>query len=327
MWAEIAVLFFLDIARIYVQYTIPEANLNSYVTVHILKKGIQMANIPIGVDLSGKVVALTGGAGILGSCIGMYLARAGANVAILDISDEMGKKAADMIKEDGGKAEYVNCNVLERESVSKAADEIEKLFGPVDILVNGAGGNSPKATSGMEELTPETVKEALDDEKSFFNMDDSGFRFVFDLNFIGTLLPTQVFTKRMAERGKGTVLNISSMSAFKPLTKVGAYSAAKAAISNFTEWLATHFAKLGIRVNAIAPGFFDTNQNHFLLFNEDETLSERGNKIIAGTPMGRFGKPEELIGTVLWLLSEEAAGFVTGIVVPIDGGYNAYSGV
>jgi len=286
-----------------------------------------MNDIPIGVDLSGRVCTVTGGAGILCSCISTYLARAGAKIALLDIADGPGTKVAEEIKRDGGEAEFFHCDVLDKSSIEGAAQQIEKALGRPSILLNGAGGNNPKATTSMEQLTQENMKEAFEDEKSFFNLDDKGFRFVFDLNIIGTLLPTQVFAKIMCEDGGGTILNISSMSAFAPLTKVGAYSAAKAAISNFTAWLATHFAKVNIRVNAIAPGFFDTNQNHFLLFDENDELTERGKKILAGTPMDRFGQPEELVGAVLYLLSDKAAGFVTGIVLPIDGGYNAYSGV
>lgn len=286
-----------------------------------------MKDLPIGVDLSGKVCAITGAAGILCSCFAEYIAAAGAKVAVLDIAEEMGKKVADKIKGEGGTAEFFYCNVLEKESIIGAAKNIEEKLGKVNILLNGAGGNNPKATTAMEWITHETLKDTVEDEKSFFNLDDKGFKFVFELNFIGTLLPTQVFAKVMAENGGGVILNISSMSAFRPLTKVGAYSAAKAAISNFTEWLATHFAKVGIRVNALAPGFFDTQQNHFLLFDENEKLTARGKKIIAATPMERFGEPEELIGTVLYLLSDKAAGFVTGTVIPIDGGFNAYCGV
>jgi NAD(P)-dependent dehydrogenase (short-subunit alcohol dehydrogenase family) len=221
----------------------------------------------------------------------------------------------------------VECNVLETGSLKAARSQIQQAFGDVDILVNGAGGNHPKGTTTKEYLSGEDLKEKAEDVITFFDLDPKGIEFVFNLNFLGTLLPTQIFSRAMAQKGSGNIINISSMNAFTPLTKIPAYSGAKAAVSNFTQWLAVHLSRVGIRVNALAPGFFLTDQNRRLLTNEDGSLTQRGNTIISQTPMGKFGSPEHLIGTLLWLVSDEASGFVTGTVIPIDGGFSAFSGV
>lgn len=263
-----------------------------------------------------KSIVITGGGGVLGSTMAAALGNAGARIAVLDLLEEAATKVVDQIKADGGQAIAVKCNVLDKESLESAKEEVNSAYGKIDVLINGAGGNKKEATTSPE--------------MSFFDLPKDAVRFVFDLNFLGTLLPSQVFGKEMAENGAGTILNISSMCAFSPLTKVAAYSAAKAAVSNFTQWLAVHICQnysKDIRVNAIAPGFFLTEQNRFLLTDEKTgDLTDRGQTIIDHTPMGRFGQAEELIGTVTWLLSD-AAKFVTGIVVPIDGGFSAFSGV
>lgn len=276
-------------------------------------------------DLKDKICVITGGGGVIGSSIGLGLASVGVKTAILDICQENADKVAAMIeKETGTTSIGVVANVLDKQSLTEAKEVINSKLGNIDILINGAGGNSPKATTKNEFITPENKNEL---EGSFFDLDIEGFEKVFSLNFQGTLLPTMVFAKDMIEKEDGVILNISSMNAYHPLTKIPAYSAAKSSINNFTEWLAVHFAKMNIRVNAIAPGFFLTNQNRFLLLDEKtDELTARGNKIITNTPMGKFGKPEDLNGAVLYLLSDISK-FVTGIVVPIDGGFNAYSGV
>jgi NAD(P)-dependent dehydrogenase (short-subunit alcohol dehydrogenase family) len=276
-------------------------------------------------DLQGKVCAITGGGGIIGTALARGLADVGTKLAILDLFPEAAEKTATALKEEFGvEAIGVEANVLEKESLLKAKAAINEQLGKIDILINCAGGNSPKATTQVE-MMQQTDLDHL--ENTFFGLQLEGFEKVFDLNFLGTVLPTMVLATDMLELGKGAILNISSMSAFKPLTKVGAYSAAKSAINNLTEWMATHFAQMNIRVNAIAPGFFLTNQNRFLLIDEKTgEYTARGQKVINGTPMGRFGDPEELCGTTLYLLSDISA-FVTGVVIPIDGGYNAYSGV
>ncbi|MBQ7257398.1 MAG: SDR family oxidoreductase [Abditibacteriota bacterium] len=266
-------------------------------------------------DLKGKVAVVTGATGVLCSEISKALGQAGVTVVLACRTKE---KAEKLSRETEG-SYWVCCDVLNKESLEKAYNEIIEKSGKIDILINGAGGNTPGATTDEEFWT------GKEDVKSFFNLGESDFKGVFDLNIIGTLLPTQVFTKAMVGKG-GVVINISSMSAFSPLTKVPAYSAAKAAVSNFTEWLAVHFAPAKVRVNAIAPGFFITEQNRFLLTKEDGSLSERGHKIINKTPMKRFGVPGDLVGAVMFLASEEAS-FVTGVVLPVDGGFNAYSGV
>lgn len=267
-------------------------------------------------DMKDKVAVVTGGGGVLCSVISVALAQAGARVAILELRDEKAVKVARLIQGNGGQALPIQCDVLDRASIESARDQVLNKYGKIDILINGAGGNKPQATTSPD--------------LSFFDLPPDAFQFVFDLNFLGTLLPCQVFGRCMADAGQGVILNISSMSAFRALTRVPAYSAAKAAVSNFTQWLAVHMAQEyspSIRVNAIAPGFFLTEQNRFLLTDEKSgELTARGKSIIAHTPMNRFGTPEDLLGTVLWLASPASA-FVTGIVVPIDGGFSAFSGV
>lgn len=279
------------------------------------------------VDLTGKTAVVTGGGGILCSVMAEALAAAGAKVAILDLREENAVKVADKINAAGGQAMGIAANVLELDSLQAAHDKIFAKFGPCDILVNGAGGNNPKGTTSKEYLTKEDIINKLEGVTTFFDLDPAGVSFVFNLNFLGTLLPTQVFAKDMAERECGNIINISSMNAFTPLTKIPAYSGAKAAISNFTQWLAVHFSKVNIRVNAIAPGFFLTDQNRALLTKEDGSLTPRGETILTHTPMGKFGKPEDLIGALLFLVDDEAAGFVDGIVLPVDGAFSAFSGV
>ena len=283
--------------------------------------------VPFKIDLNGKVAVVTGGGGILCSVMAEAIAECGAKVAILDLREDAATKVADKINAKGGTAIGVSCNVLDKASIEAAAAIVEAKLGKINILLNGAGGNNPKGTTDNETMTMEDVKNTDPSVKTFFNLDPKGIEFVFNLNFLGSLLPTQVFAKSMAENGKGTIINISSMNAFRPLTKIPAYSAAKAAVSNFTQWLAVHMAPMGIRVNAIAPGFFLTDQNRALLTNPDGSLTARSHKILSHTPMNKFGVPEDLIGALLWLLSDEGAGFVTGTVIPIDGGFAAYSGV
>lgn len=275
-------------------------------------------------DLKGKVCAITGGGGVIGTSFALGLAEVGVKVAILDFKKENSDAVASKVNEKfPGSAISVFANVLDKETLIAAKKEINEKFGKVDILINGAGGNAPTATTQFEFLSNDNLDEL---SKGFFGLDIEGFRRVFDLNFLGTVLPTMVLAEDMAGRG-GSILNISSMNAFRPLTKIPAYSAAKAGINNLTEWLAVHFAKMGIRVNAIAPGFFLTDQNRFLLTDKETgELTARGHKIIDGTPMGRFGEPDELIGTLLYLLSDVSK-FVTGVIIPVDGGFNAYSGV
>ena len=276
---------------------------------------------------NGKVAVVTGGGGILCSVMAEALANAGAKVAILDLKEEAAKKVADKINAAGGSAIGIAANVLDIESLKAAEKTVCETFGPCDILVNGAGGNNPKGTTSKEYLFPEDLKGEIEGLTSFFDLDPAGVGFVFNLNFLGTLLPTQVFARKMTEKGSGSIINISSMNAFCPLTKIPAYSGAKAAISNFTQWLAVHFSKVNIRVNAIAPGFFLTEQNRTLLTNPDGSLTPRGNTILAHTPMGKFGKPEDLVGALLFLTDDEQAGFINGIVLPVDGAFAAFSGV
>ena len=272
-----------------------------------------------------KVIVITGAGGILCSDFAKYLAKKGAKVPLLDHNEVAAKAHADAIVADGGIAKAYKCNCLEKESIEACHEAILKDLGPCDILINGAGGNSPRCTTLHEEY--EKGDENVDEFTTFFNLQEQGFDFVFDLNMKGTLLPSQVFMKDMIGRSGCCVLNVSSMNAYRPLTKIPAYSAAKAAITNFTSWLAVHFAKENIRVNAIAPGFFVTNQNRALLFDENGNPTKRSEKILRSTPMGRFGESHELLGTVEWLLDETKSGFVTGITVPIDGGFSVYSGV
>ena len=271
-----------------------------------------------------KVVVITGAGGVLCSTIAKAYAREGAKVALLDLKLESAQAVADEIVKEGGIAKAYAVNCLEKATMEKAREEIERQLGACDILVNGAGGNHPKGTTSGEYFDAADV----DDESkiSFFDLDEKGVDFVFKLNFLATFLTTQVFAKDMIGRG-GCIINITSMNAFRPLTKIPAYSGAKASVSNFTQWLAVHFAGEGIRVNAIAPGFFVTNQNRGMLFDKDGNPNARTKKILAGTPMRRFGEAEELIGTVMWLSDKEKSGFVTGVVIPIDGGFSAYSGV
>lgn len=278
-------------------------------------------------DLAGKVAVVTGGGGILCRSMAVELGRLGVKVAVLDLRKEAAETAVAEVEKSGGKGLAVECNVLDRASLEKARTEILDAFGKIDILVNGAGGNNARATTTKEFIEPEDLKSTVEGVKTFFDLDPDGVSFVFSLNFLGTLLPTQIFGRSMVENGGGTILNISSMNAFRPLTKIPAYSAAKAGISNFTQWLATHFAPCNVRVNAVAPGFFLTDQNRFLLTDEKTgELTQRGQTILCHTPMGRFGTPEDLNGTMVWLLSD-ASKFVTGIVVPVDGGFSAFSGV
>lgn len=272
-----------------------------------------------------KVIVITGAGGVLCSGFAEYLAKDNNKIALLDLNEEAAKKVADEINSMGFTAKAYKCNVLDKENVLLVHNQVLSDFGPCDVLINGAGGNSPKCTTAHEEY--EKGDESAEDFLTFFNIDEKGFDFVFDLNIKGVLIPSQIFMKDMIGRKGCCVLNISSMNAYRPLTKIPAYSAAKAAVSNFTQWLAVHFAKEYIRVNAIAPGFFVTNQNRALLFNEDGTATPRTEKILRSTPMGRFGEAQELLGAVEWLLDEEKAGFVTGVTIPIDGGFSAYSGV
>lgn len=279
--------------------------------------------LPIKVDLTGKVAVVTGAGGVICSVMAEALAACGAKVALLDLNLEAAQKNADAIVAEGFVAKGYKCNVLEKASIEEARDAIAADFGTCDILVNGAGGNNPKATTDDEYFKPED----LGNMKTFFDLDPDGVSFVFGLNYMGTLLPTQVFAKDMVNKEGANIINIASMNAYTPLTKIPAYSGAKAAIVNFTEWLAVHFSKVGVRCNAIAPGFLATAQNHALLFNEDGTPTTRTGKILAGTPMDRFGEPQELVGALLFLASSEASGFVNGVCIPVDGAFAAYSGV
>ncbi len=281
--------------------------------------------LPFEIDLKNKVAVVTGGGGVLCSMFAEAIAKAGAKVAILDLREENAKAVAETIEKDGGSAIGLKANVLEKASLEEAKNIINEKFGTVDILINGAGGNNPKGNTTNDYYDPKD--EEIEGVKTFFDLDPDGISFVFNLNFLGTLLPTQVFARDLIGKKDAAIINISSMNAFTPLTRIPAYSGAKAAISNFTQWLAVHFSKVGIRVNAIAPGFFLTDQNRGLLIDENGNYTARSEKIISQTPMGRFGDKEELIGTLLWLLCPEASGFVDGVVIPVDGGFSAYSGV
>lgn len=273
-----------------------------------------------------KLVVLTGAGGVLCSTLAKALAKQGYKIAVLDLKLEPAEKVAKEINETGGTAIGVMANVLEKASLENAKKEINNKLGVCDILINGAGGNHPLGTTTNPFLIEDDLKNTTEGFKTFFDLDSEGIQFVFNLNFIGTLLPTQVFAQDMVGRKGCSILNISSMNAFTPLTKIPAYSGAKAAVSNFTQWLAVHFSKVGIRVNALAPGFFLTDQNRKLLTTETGDLTPRGNTIIEQTPMGRFGEPEDLISTTLYLC-DESSSFVTGVVIPIDGGFSAFSGV
>ena len=281
-----------------------------------------MSNLPLSHNFEGKVVVVTGAGGVLCGDMARAYAIAGAKVAALDLNEEAVKKLADELKAEGYVCEGYKANVLDREVLEEVHQQVLKDLGPCDILINGAGGNNPRATTDNE-----YQHEAKEGQKTFFDLDAAGVDFVFKLNFQGTLLPTQVFAKDMVARKSGNILNISSMNAYTPLTKIPAYSGAKAGISNFTQWLATHFAGTGIRCNAIAPGFLVSNQNRALLFNEDGTPTARAGKILNGTPMGRFAESEELLGGMFFLTDDKAASAVTGVILPIDCGFAAYSGV
>ena len=273
-----------------------------------------------------KTIVLTGAGGVLCSILAEALAKKGHYIAVLDLRKEAADKVAEVINKDGGNAIGVEANVLEKDSLIASKKVVNAVFGKVDILVNGAGGNHPLGTTSNPFFEMEDLKNTTEGFKTFFDLDPKGIEFTFNLNFLGTLIPTQVFAEDMVGREGCSVLNISSMNAYTPLTKIPAYSGAKAAVSNFTQWLAVHFSKVGIRVNALAPGFFLTDQNRSLLTNEDGSLTKRGQQIIDQTPMNRYGEPEDLVGTTLWLCGEGSK-FVTGVVVPIDGGFAAYSGV
>ena len=277
--------------------------------------------LPLNINLTDKVAVITGAGGVLCSAFSKALAQCGAKVAVLDLNEAAAQKVADEITAEGNKAIAVKVNCLDSASLNEAHDKVVAAFGPCDILINGAGGNNPRGTTDDEQFDA-----AVEGVKTFFDLDPAGVRFVFDLNVIAALMTTQVFAKDMIGRG-GNIMNVSSMNAFRPLTKIPAYSGAKSAVSNFTQWLATYLAKSNIRVNAIAPGFFVTNQTRALLSTEDGKPTARTGKILAATPMGRFGEADELLGAVLFLLCDEAASFITGVVLPIDGGFSAYSGV
>lgn len=278
-------------------------------------------------NLKGRVAVITGAGGVLCSGFAKDLAAQGVKVAVLDLNKDAAQSVADEIVAAGGTALAVACNVLEKESLDAARAQINETLGTCDILINGAGGNNPKGTTSKEKLELSDIAEKAEGVKTFFDLDPKGIEFVFNLNFLGTLLTTQAFAVDMVGKENTTIINISSMNAFRPLTKIPAYSAAKAAISNFTQFMAVHFSDVGIRVNAIAPGFFSTNQNKALLFNEDGSLSPRSEKIIGHTPLGRFGKTEDLTGSLLFLADETYSGFITGVILPVDGGFAAYSGV
>lgn len=276
-------------------------------------------------EFKNKVAVVTGGGGILCSTLAESLAEQGAKVAVLDLNEKAASAIAEKINQNGGRAIGVEANVLEAESLREAHSKVLDKLGSCDILINGAGGNHPKGTTSKTQFFPEDIT-AAGDLMTFFKLDPEGIQFVFNLNFIGTLLPTQIFAQDMVGREGCSIVNISSMNAFRPLTKIPAYSGAKAAVSNFTQWLAVHFAPVGIRVNALAPGFFLTDQNRSLLTKSDGSITERGKTILDHTPMKRFGEPDDLVGTTLWLASDQSK-FVTGIIVPIDGGFSSFSGV
>ncbi|MBQ5968749.1 MAG: SDR family oxidoreductase [Clostridia bacterium] len=278
-------------------------------------------------NLKNRVAVVTGGGGVLCSGFAAALARQGAKVAVLDLNEGAAKAVADRINQDGGTAMAVGCDVLSKESMAAARETINAAFGTCDILLNGAGGNNPRGTTTKETLEMIDLTEKDPAVKTFFDLDPAGISFVFNLNFLGTLIPTQVFAPDMAKKENTCIVMITSMNAYRPLTKIPAYSAAKAAVQNFTQFMAVHFADCGIRVNAIAPGFFSTKQNKALLWNDDGTPTARTGKILAATPMKRFGTPEELEGALLFLCDEAYSGFITGTTIAVDGGFNAYSGV
>ncbi len=285
----------------------------------------QLVELPFNIDLSDKVVVITGAAGVLCSDWARVISQCGGKVALLDLDIDKAIKLRDELTAYNPNVIAVKTNVLDKQGLAQAKAIVNKQLGWCDILINGAGGNNPRGTTSFEYANIEDISNP--DIVSFFDLDPDGIRFVFDLNLIGTLLPTQVFATDMMGKDGSQILNVSSMNAFRPLTKIPAYSAAKAAVSNFTMWLAVHFAKERIRVNAIAPGFFVTQQNYSLLFDKDDKPTPRAAKILDHTPMARFGEPQDLRGTLLWLLSDKASGFVNGTVIPVDGGFSAYSGV
>lgn len=282
-------------------------------------------NLPFEVSFKNKVVVITGAGGVLCSQFAGAMAECGAKVALLDRNLEAATRCAEELAAQGYTAKAYGCDVLNKESLIQVREAVRAELGTCDILINGAGGNNPRATTTKEYY--EEGDADREDITTFFNLDSSGVEFVFNINFLGTLLPTQVFAADMLGKEDASILNISSMNAYTPLTKIPAYSGAKAAVSNFTQWLAVHFAKQGIRVNAIAPGFFVTHQNRSLLFDDSGKPTARTEKILNSTPMGRFGESSELIGALLFLLSKQAAGFITGVVLPVDGGFSAYFGV
>lgn len=278
--------------------------------------------LPFDIDLTDNVVVITGGTGVIGSAMSTALAQSGAKVAMVGLREDA-SGLVETIKALGGESQVFLGDVTNKEDMKRIKQEVNDTFGSVDILINGAGGNAPKGTTDDERFEGDLDQ----DKQTFFNLDEESVGFVMDLNFLGTFIPSQVFATDMLDKADATIINISSMNAFTPLTKIPAYSGAKAAISNFTQWLSVYFSKTNIRVNAIAPGFLLTKQNEALLLNEDGSYTARSEKIINATPMERFGKPEELVGALLFLVSKEASSFVNGVVLPVDGGFNAYSGV
>lgn len=278
-------------------------------------------------NLKGRVAVITGGGGVLCSGFAKDLAAQGMKTAILDLNKDAAQAVADEINAAGGTAIAVGCNVLDADSLAQARKEVNEKLGTCDLLLNGAGGNNPKGTTSKDKLELSDIAQKAEGIKTFFDLDPKGIEFVFNLNFLGTLLTTQAFAVDMINKENATIINVSSMNAFRPLTRIPAYSAAKAAVSNFTQFMAVHFSDVGIRVNAIAPGFFSTNQNKTLLYNPDGSLSARSEKIISHTPLGRFGTPEDLSGSLLFLADEAYSGFITGVILPVDGGFSAYSGV